>query len=125
MTEDEMHLKIAELKCTVLRLTGERDRLAKHVRETDRIFLQACRDRDEARREVCTMHVMLVAHSLKTGQPVDGAPSEQILREAERRGWPSCFDVFDTRGLDGDPKEPRTPRQELKMGSWVDEGSHA
>lgn len=110
MTEDEMHLKIAELKCTVLRLTGERDRLAKHVRETDRIFLQACRDRDEARREVCRMAVG------SNGNAQD---------EAERRGWPSCFDVFDTRGLHGDPKEPRMPRQELKMGSWVDEGSHA
>lgn len=32
---------------------------------------------------------------------------------------------FDRRGLDGDPREPRTPPQVLKQGSWVDEGSHA
>lgn len=117
MTEDEMYKEIPALICRVLdlerdceRLTSERDRLAKHVRETDRIFLQACRDRDEARREVCRM----AAGSNGNAQD-----------EAERRGWPSCFDVFDTRGLHGDPKEPRPVPQVLKQGSWVDEGSHA
>lgn len=117
MTEDEMQKEIVKLVLRVLdlerdceRLTGERDRLANNIKETDRFFLRACRDRDEARREVCRM----AAGSNGNAQD-----------EAERRGWPSCFDVFDTRGLHGDPKEPRTPRQELKMGSWVDEGSHA
>jgi hypothetical protein len=31
----------------------------------------------------------------------------------------------DRRGLDGDPREPHPAPQELKQGTWVDEGSHA
>lgn len=31
----------------------------------------------------------------------------------------------DRRGLDRDPREPHPAPQELKQGSWVDQGSHA
>ena len=32
---------------------------------------------------------------------------------------------FDARGLHGDPKEPPPAPQEVRQGSWVDQGSHA
>lgn len=99
MTEDEMRKEIAALVCRVLNL--ERD---------CRRFM---RERDEARRKCCEM---------VAAKRADGRSPQDVAADL---GWASAFDPVDTRGLHGDPKEPRMPRQELKMGSWVDEGSHA
>lgn len=74
--------------------------MARELRDLERDCLRFLRERDEARREIC-----------------NAAPDPKD--EAARRGWASCFDEFDARGLHGDPREIHVEGH-FHMNCWVD-----